>query len=77
MTVVANDSDVHVILVYRAVFTLREQTVSPVYLKSDVTRQKHSGKSDMSIRDVCLKIGDAVARTLPVVHAVSGCDDTT
>ena len=75
VTVVANDTDILVILVYH--YNLKLSALSPIYLKSDIKRQKTDSKSVISIRDVCLQVGDSTARALLAIHAISGCDTTS
>jgi len=75
VTVIANDTDILVILVYH--YNLQLSALSPIYLKSDMKRQKTDSKSIISIRDVCLQVGDITARALLTIHAISGCDTTS
>ncbi len=75
VTAVANDTDILVILVYH--YSLHLSSLSPVYLKLDITHHKSETKAIIAIRDICLRIGEAAARTLPTIHAISGCDTTS
>ena len=72
VTVVANDTDVLVLLVYH--FT---PPLNNVYLHSEVSTRNSNRTTLWSIRDIRSAIGENAARQLLVIHAISGCDSTS
>jgi len=70
VTVVADDTDVLVLLVYHWIPSMAE-----VFMKRE-PRRNYNGAT-ISIPLVRKLVGDAVVRRLLVIHALSGCDTTT
>jgi hypothetical protein len=72
VTVVANDTDILVLLVYHF-----DPSLKNVFLHNEVSTTRGSRTTVVSIRDIWCAIGDKAARQLLVVHAISGCDSTS
>lgn len=72
VTVVANDTDILVLLVYHF-----KSSFKRVLLHSEVSTRKSSRTTVLSIRDIWCAMGESAARQLLVVHAISGCDTTS
>jgi len=72
VTVVANDTDVLVLLVYHF-----EPSLKNVFLHNEVSTKRASRTTVLSIRDIWCAIGNKAARQLLVMHALSGCDTTS
>lgn len=68
VTVVANDTDVLVLLIFHF-----------DHLMADIFIQSETGKQTIrrSVRTVCTALGDMATRQILVVHAISGCDTTS
>jgi hypothetical protein len=71
-TVVANDTDILVLLVCHF-----ESAMMDIFLHYDVSTRRANSKNVLSIRDICNAIGHTAVQQLLVVHALSGCDTTS
>ena len=70
VTVVANDTDILVMLLYHFC-----DSMSDIILHMETTKQAPVRK--ICIRKLTAAIGTRVTRQLPVIHAISGCDTTS
>jgi hypothetical protein len=66
VTVLANDTDVLVMLVYHFQASM-----------ADVFMFSHSSKRINTIRAIAVSMGPLIVSRLLVVHAISGCDTTS
>ena len=71
VTVVANDTDVLVLLVYHF-----KHYMADIVMKSEVSKRGYSSAELIPIRTLCTSIGSASQQIL-VIHAISGCDTTS
>ena len=69
VTVVANDTDVLVLLLYHF-----QTNMADLYMHYEVSKRGGAKIDLLSIRSIRESIGDSSARQLLVVHAISGCD---
>jgi 5'-3' exonuclease len=72
VTVVADDTDVLVLLVHHF-----KPQFSDIFMLSQVSKRRSGRTLVMPIRIIRSTVGDAVACQLPVIHAISGCDSTS
>jgi hypothetical protein len=72
VTVVANDTDILVLLVYHF-----QSPMADMYLHSEVTKRGGAKIELLSIRSVKNSIGNNTAQQLLAIHAISGCDTTS
>ena len=72
VTVVADDTDVFVMLVHHF-----EEMAADMYMLSEVAKRTGSRPSIVSIREVCAAMGSKAASQILAVHALSGCDTTS
>lgn len=70
--VVANDTDVLVLLVHHFKYDM-----SDIYLRSDNSQKDSATKKIISIREIRDSIGKEAAEQILVLHAISGCDTTS
>jgi len=72
VTVVANDTDILVLLVYHFSPDLHD-----AYFQSEVSQRACQRVTVVSVRHVCENLGVAKAEVVLAVHAFSGCDSTS
>jgi hypothetical protein len=72
VTVVADDTDVLVLLVYHF-----EQDMAEICMLSEVARRRTARIAVTPVRAVRNAIGDEMSKQLLVTHAISGCDTTS
>ena len=70
-TVVADDTDILVLLVYHV-----KPTMSDTYMLKTATGKKKESKL-VSIKNIQTEIGSTAVRQLLLIHALSGCDTTS
>jgi len=72
VTVVADDTDVLVLLVYHF-----KPEMADIFMMSEMTRVRSARISVIPVRAVCTAIGTKAVQQILVVHALSGCDTTS
>ena len=72
VTVVANDTDILVLLVYHF-----HHGMADICMRSEVSKRGSSGSELIQIRSLCDAIGQVACQQILVVHAISGCDTTS
>jgi 5'-3' exonuclease len=72
VTVVANDTDVLVLLVYHF-----QACMSDICMQSEVTKNGCGQTKLISVREVCAALGEVTTRQILAIHAISGCDTTS
>lgn len=72
VTVVANDTDILVMLVYHY-----QAVMADIFVQSEVASRKSQPCRTISVAQVRRSVGDKAASTLLTVHALSGCDTTS
>ncbi len=71
VTVVADDTDILVLLLYHW-----KNTMSDIYFQSELKRSQRKNVNIWKIRDLAAKAGDVVVSNILFIHAWSGCDTT-
>jgi len=77
VVVVANDTDVLVLLIYHIHVCAEPDSISDVYMLSEVTSRKIQPKMLIPVQRVVEALGPSVALVLPAIHALTGCDCTS
>lgn len=72
VTVVADDTDVLVMLVYHF-----KSEMADIFMLSDMPQRRSGRKLVFPIRTIQVEIGNSLSQQLLVVHAISGCDTTS
>jgi len=72
VTVVADDTDILVLLIHHLM-----QSMADIFLLSATGSQRSRTTHTISIQDLFCAVGNRLAKQLPVIHAVSGCDTTS
>lgn len=72
VTVVANDTDIVVLLVHHF-----QTQMADIFISYDCTRIRNSRRTVIPVRSVASKIGNIAAEQLLVCHALTGCDTTS
>jgi len=75
VVVVANDTDVLVLLVYH--IHAHSENVGEVFMLSEVSSRKLQPKMLIPIHDIVTSLGPNAAEVLLAIHSMSGCDSTS
>lgn len=71
VTVVADDTDILVLLLYHW-----KETMADIYFQSEVKKSQRKNVNVWKIRDLAAKAGEVIVSNILFIHAWSGCDTT-
>ena len=72
VTVVANDTDVLVLLLYHF-----QDSLADIFMRSDGTKKNVSSQNIVPVRELKCAVGTEASQIILALHAISGCDTTS